>query len=270
MYHLPTQCFMRLQQAATTSSPNNINRLVCVTKTYCVFCEVATTRCTLFKVQAAAHTLGKHQEYKFPWFSSVLKSLLDRSRVPSCCRKLLSCCPSQLKHIKLTPMLKSTTLSCLALGRKPKSRGPHFEQPNVNSYCFCQKVERAKGQNLLTKWTPPHKVPVLWPLFLLSLPFKSHRMTARLTLWGWKLLLLRTSINWEAQLTKAKLQLPSYLVTGLQRLSQPQELYQTRINQISTTVNRRRSVYQYKQLYTACSLHPLCIIKTVTTACTTS
>ena len=54
MYHLPTQCFIRLHQAATTSSLNNINKLVCVTKTLCVFCEVATTRCTLnFKNRAS-------------------------------------------------------------------------------------------------------------------------------------------------------------------------------------------------------------------------
>jgi hypothetical protein len=64
-YHLPTQCFMCLQQAATYSP--DINRLVFLQR--CVFCEVVTKRCildTLFKVQAAAHTLGKHQEHTFP------------------------------------------------------------------------------------------------------------------------------------------------------------------------------------------------------------
>jgi len=175
MYHLTPKMFY----AATTSSPNNINRLVCVTKTFCVFCEVATTRCTLdtmCTVRAAAHTSGKLQEHKVPWFPSVFKSLLRLFPSSKLLPQAPLVLPSHFKHIILIPMLKSPTLSCLTLARDPKPRAVLVSSDQMQLHRA--SVRRSNGRRVRTfkQSAPPpqptHKVPVICPSFLLPLPFK--------------------------------------------------------------------------------------------------
>jgi len=144
--------------AATTSSPDNINRLVCVRKTFCVFCEVATTRSTLhtmFKVQAAAHTLGKHQEHKLPWFPPVFKSLLRWFPSPKLLPQAPLVLPFPFETHRINPHAQKPNSELFSISQEPKTPRSSFRAIKCNFILLLSEGRPGQGSESSNKLTPP-------------------------------------------------------------------------------------------------------------------